>query len=449
MLENIEELTFDYRDEYERKPIADKVIKLLASEAKVSPMVIDGGWGTGKTEFCMKLLNLINSGEYGIKGLYIDAFKADHADEPLITLLSAVLKLLPEADRPGFMQKAVPAVKFGLKTSLKAGVSWILKQDTADVAEDFEKDLKKAGDEAVNYAVESILKEHVSADESISVLRGALIEIAKEKPIILFIDELDRCRPDFAVSMLESIKHIFEVDGVQFVLITNIDQLKASISNCYGSGVNAQKYIDKFIFYSFELPDKVNRKSHTPRFVSSKHIDDILKSNDVLSKSGLIKDQVSGFIYNLVEVNKLSLRETETFARYLEIYHTLSNEEGFQDGLYFGYYMLRILAVFVFCFNKDVAQMFDSKKVDIEAVAELLGKDALPGKLVEFKPNHEDMTISAIGLGAGFERLLMVPNLGDKGERWDGSMRHMFGDDGYENLNNVVKDVLDVLRLGI
>lgn len=45
-------LRFDGRDEFSRKSVAEKAIKLLKSDIDVSPMIIDGNWGAGKTEFC-------------------------------------------------------------------------------------------------------------------------------------------------------------------------------------------------------------------------------------------------------------------------------------------------------------------------------------------------------------------------------------------------------------
>jgi len=247
MPEKQDRITFEFRDEYQRKPIAEKIIRLLESGAKVSPLVIDGSWGSGKTEFCKKLIHLIEDGESNLRPIYVDAFKADHADDPLMTLMAAVLKALPEAERKPLVEKALPAIKFGAKTILKAGTSWLLKQDAADVVEDFEEEVKKAGDELINHAIESLLDEHVDAEKNITTLQAALAELAKEAPIVLFIDELDRCRPDFAVNMLENIKHVFDVEGVQFVLVTNFDQLRSSINHCYGNGLDAQRYLDKFV----------------------------------------------------------------------------------------------------------------------------------------------------------------------------------------------------------
>ena len=80
-------LTFNNRDEFHRKEVAEKVITLLQSDINISPMVIDGTWGKGKTEFCFKLINLMRE-EKTHRLIYVDAFKADHANEPLITILS-------------------------------------------------------------------------------------------------------------------------------------------------------------------------------------------------------------------------------------------------------------------------------------------------------------------------------------------------------------------------
>ena len=100
-----EDLTFDFRDEYNRKPIAEKIIQLLVSDINISPLIIDGGWGTGKSEFCHKLINLLAGDDIiNLRPVYVDAFKADHADEPLMTLLASVLKLLPEEEQVSLVE---------------------------------------------------------------------------------------------------------------------------------------------------------------------------------------------------------------------------------------------------------------------------------------------------------------------------------------------------------
>ena len=256
-------VSFEFRDEFNRKNIAEKVINLLRSDIEVSPLVVDGTWGLGKTEFCHKLICLMKEEETH-NLIYVDAFKADHADEPLLTVLAKVLETLPESDeKNSLMNKAMPALRFGLKVGGKALVSHFLRQDADSIAGDFEEEVKQVADKAIDASVESLLKDHIEAEKNLKALQEALKAVADQKPIVLFIDELDRCRPDFAVLMLETIKHTFDIDGVQFVLVTNTNQLKASIHHCYGTSIDAQRYLDKFLKFTFTLPNTTNRNQQS------------------------------------------------------------------------------------------------------------------------------------------------------------------------------------------
>lgn len=98
-------ITFSNRDEYKRKSIAEKIIKLITSDIDTSPMIIDGSWGTGKTEFCYKLINLLNESNPEYKTVYVDAFNEDHTDSPILTVLAAIVTLLPETERPALLKR--------------------------------------------------------------------------------------------------------------------------------------------------------------------------------------------------------------------------------------------------------------------------------------------------------------------------------------------------------
>jgi len=392
-------ITFEDRDEFQRKPIAEKAINLLASDIQVSPMVIDGNWGTGKTEFCQKLIQLIESGDSDLRPVYVDAFKADHADEPLMTLLSAVLRLLPETERPSLLKAALPVAKFGLKTGLKAGVSWILKQDAADIGDDFVSDLKSAGDEAVNHAVESLLTDHVEAEERIETLKQALQTIAEDSPIVIFVDELDRCRPDFAVSMLESIKHVFDVDNVQFVLVTNSDQLRASINHCYGTAIEAQRYLDKFIAFSFRLPETFKPDGYRAVSASINHMRKLVAESELLSP-GLNKEGHLDFLDLLIRENQLSLREVETFVQHLEIFQELTERKSIADNIRYGYLQLMVFGVFLFCFKPSICKQLLRGEIDAKAIAAVLGKYHLPDISQEDWPRLDSGDVIAAIVGS-------------------------------------------------
>src|SRR3954466_1508030 len=97
----------------------------------------------------------------------------------------------------------------------------------------------------------------------IEAFRNALSDLPKllnvdnnqTKPLILIIDELDRCRPNFSLQLLERIKHFFSVPNVHFVLGTNLTQLENSIAALYGNGIDTPVYLQKFVHLTLFLVD--------------------------------------------------------------------------------------------------------------------------------------------------------------------------------------------------
>lgn len=366
------------RDEFQRKNIAEKAIKLLKSNIDISPMVIDGSWGTGKTEFCHKLINLMKEDDtHNI--IYIDAFKADHVDEPLMTVLAEIIKILPEGPRrKAFINRVLPAVRYTLKTVAKAGVSHLLRQDFADVANDFDEVIQKTADDSIDKAAELILKDHVEAEKSLKTLQTALTAIASQDPIIIFIDELDRCRPNFAVDMLEIIKHTFDVEGVSFVLVTNTQQLRASINHCYGQAVDAQRYLDKFIKFRFELSPHSQRHMTNPVLAANAYFYQLIGEKGFLSSSLLSNTLLKKFIAKFIGHQGLSLREIETLVLHIEVVQVLSNSNRFIPDEYIGYSLLRLVGVMLVCFRPDILREIRKGVVDADLLGDFLGVKKLP-----------------------------------------------------------------------
>ena len=80
----------------------------------------------------------------------------------------------------------------------------------------------------------------------------------KKLPIYICIDELDRCRPTYAISLLEGVKHLFNAKGVCFVFSTNLAQLSESVKAVYGPGFNGHMYLKRFFDFDYQLPPPAN-----------------------------------------------------------------------------------------------------------------------------------------------------------------------------------------------
>ncbi len=89
-------------------------------------------------------------------------------------------------------------------------------------------------------------------DEIIRLLRSLLPE--RGNKLVVFIDELDRCRPSYAVQLLERIKHYFECEDIVFVFSVNLHELQYTIKHYYGDEFDASKYMDRFFDMSIALP---------------------------------------------------------------------------------------------------------------------------------------------------------------------------------------------------
>lgn len=448
MTQEIQSFTFDHRDEFQRKSIAEKAISLLTADIDVSPMVIDGSWGTGKTEFCHKLINLMKEQENSPNIVYIDAFKADHADEPLLTIIAEVLKLVPETELDGVMKKIIPALRFGLKTGAKAALGHILRQDTADVVDDFDKEIKQVADKAIDASVESLLKDHIKANESLKALQTALKDIASSKPIVLFIDELDRCRPDFAVDMLETIKHTFDVPGIQFVLITNTNQLKASINHIYGESIDALRYLDKFLKFTFKLPQQVKKNGYAKIHASIAHYQALIKQSPILETAELEQRAPLDLVNRIIEVNQLSLREIETLVRYLEIYQNLSNKRGFNSSHAFGYDLLSLLGVILSCIKPELATAIIIGRVDAKDLGNFLGND----KIIDFgenrfNPEVYQVLLTMLGQECYRNAGRFTPELEKDQENWKSRIEAYFDHCEPPKKLDVVIEAIDVLTL--
>ena len=138
-------------------------------------------------------------------------------------------------------------------------------------------------------------------------------------PLLVVVDELDRCRPPFAVELLEKIKHLFSVENVNFVLVTNKRQLKNSIKTVYGGDIDADLYLQSFLTLSKMLPKKEIEEGSPENFYMS-FCEQVVEDHEMSANqhwSG--KDLADLLSYYAAHFN-LSLRQIEKSARLLTLH---------------------------------------------------------------------------------------------------------------------------------
>jgi len=71
---------------------------------------------------------------------------------------------------------------------------------------------------------------------------------------LIFIDELDRCAPNFAVRFLETVKHYFNAENTVFVVLIDKTILAQNIQHFYGQNIDAERYLSRFFDFELDLP---------------------------------------------------------------------------------------------------------------------------------------------------------------------------------------------------
>lgn len=281
-------------DRLNRKADGEHLIKVLKEryEARKAAgtasyiLNIDAAWGQGKTFFLENLRAQLR--QEGHLVAYVNAWKDDHANDPLITVMAAI-----EAE----LEPMFPKAK-GSKTALNKGKKalgiiagetakqvgfHVLKTVTGIAVGSTLDKLKEAGaldasleldDEAFDDAAEKVwdkgleslvgerVVSHRKANEAVGEFRAqtakaiaAVVDNGMLAPMFVFVDELDRCRPLYAIKLLEDLKHLFDIDGLVFVVATDSDQLAHSVKAIYGAEFEARKYLRRFFDRVFVFPD--------------------------------------------------------------------------------------------------------------------------------------------------------------------------------------------------
>lgn len=141
---------------------------------------------------------------------------------------------------------------------------------------------------------------------------GKAREDKESGPLVVLVDEIDRCRPDFAVNYLECIKHFFNVPNVVFIVATDREQLGHSLRTLYGASMDVDGYLRRFVNLEFNLP-KPDRKLFGYALIRKFELEEKL-SSFISQEEGDAGEQLKELFVFLAEATDMSLRDMEKAA---------------------------------------------------------------------------------------------------------------------------------------
>lgn len=295
---SVEEINKWLNDRLNRKSFADYLTKVIIAKSNNTigrglTISLDAEWGDGKSFFCKKWVDDLKSSGHPV--VYFDAWQNDIGDEAVLALMSAIYceldlakkKLPPDTKlQNSFSQtkkktinklrKAIVPLSKIILTGAAKKLTGVGIQEISDVFSNENNNHTQSGAEEKEKVVnieneldkifELKISEHQARKDSISEFKVGLKELLNlllcvpdlKLPLFVFVDELDRCRPTYAIKLLEEIKHLFGIDSVVFVVSTNMKQLTNSVRAQYGESFDAEKYLKRFFDREYLFPEKDN-----------------------------------------------------------------------------------------------------------------------------------------------------------------------------------------------
>ncbi len=321
-------------DHWERKELAEHLTGYVGRLKIGATLALDAEWGAGKTWFVQHWKQHLINEHYQVA--YLDAFANDYIDDPFLVIATEIANLLDRQEEGlgasvknsaiavwHAMLPSLPKMVFtaamtlmgaGMLAQPVADMLKAAKEGGGDFGEAFVEDLN----ERIKEQLEEKVKNYQADKQTLEGFKTQLAEVANklEKPLVFIIDELDRCKPEFSIRLIERIKHFFDTPNIVFVLSMHKKQLCESIDSYYGFKSDNQ-YLEKFIDFTFLL--KTSSKTESDESIKFHLCTLGLTTEDEVEESSLFI--ICKFISNLVEtsprqiksiLNKYSLLLTES-----------------------------------------------------------------------------------------------------------------------------------------
>ncbi len=243
-----------------RKDLADNLTNLVKDlEDPSLSICIDGAWGTGKTFFLERWKYHLEKVGFP-SPIYFNAWEDDFIENPLISILGQLESHFKKRDLDVKTLLQVSATYVSLAAyNISIAGTGAFKKATGVNLNDMAIDPEQAWGRTNAVTAYQVLDQErrVLKEELTKLSRRALERTDSSevpKPIVFIIDELDRCRPTFAIELLERVKHIFnQVPGIIFVFGINRTELTKSVQSVYGD-IDADIYLRRFFDHRFTLP---------------------------------------------------------------------------------------------------------------------------------------------------------------------------------------------------
>ena len=288
--------TFDEHDQLSRKQFAEFLLHLMKNhndyrrdpdDSGSYTIAIDGIYGSGKTRFLQMFQSYLCEMQAGYSILYYDAWEHDIFNDALSSFVYQISHddMFVDAQENEELEQRKESLhniaKIALNAIAAAGAKKILGGAGEEVIDQIRDTLAgKITTDCENKSLMSSTPYEVRRD-ALNKLTDALAAYTSTYPLLIIIDELDRCAPDFAVQTFEIAKHLLSVPNAVFLFTVDMKQILAAVHKVYGDNIDAEGYICKVFDYIAILPQQ-SKAGYITRILNSWNDQVLTKSKELV-----------------------------------------------------------------------------------------------------------------------------------------------------------------------
>ena len=335
-------------------------------------LAINDRWGRGKTTFVKMWEASLK--QKGYHTIYLNAWENDIVSEPLVCILGEILPLITDdSSKAKLLEHSTALVKNWKKLvpEVVKSLAMLLSPFIGDLPKEITDSLINAPEDSLRKEIEGYKEQQTEILQFKQNLAECIQKKCEKKPLIFIVDELDRCRPDYAVDLLEKVKHFFSVEGIVFVLAIDKDQLISSIKGRYGSeSIDGNAYLKRFFDFEY-IPKEPDMEKFCAYLYDYMGMDEFLESRERIQKTGN-RDEKEIFLSvatQLYAQKGLSLRDVERMFSHIRLALLMLPEN--KIGLQFMAGMLTLLT-FLKTYEPNFYARMKNKELEIQSFVDQL-----------------------------------------------------------------------------
>lgn len=283
--------------------LANNLLRKIGSDEYPYVLSVEAFYGMGKTYFFSRFCEYAKIN--GFNCIYISAWENDYQPSPFCFITKEILN---------YLETSFSSSTKSIITELKSKAIEVTKKvlSSSNLHIGFNTGLFSAG---IDTNLDKLCANFLEKKDEIKEFKRELTKLLTEnkiKPLMIIVDELDRCRPDYALKTLEIIKHFFDISNLYIILPLNKEAIERAVESTYGKMTNSENYIRKLITEAYILPASSEEdykkivKTHIPKEKLKKIIKNkFIEMNDNFNGFNTLIESISKYAFS----GKLTYRE--------------------------------------------------------------------------------------------------------------------------------------------